>query len=338
MSVAEAAARLERYGPNQVGGVRRIPLWSRVVAQLRDPLIMVLLAALVLTLLIGDYADASVIGLVVVVNTTVGVAQEVRADHAVEALTAMSAPTARVVRDGTEQQLTAASVVPGDVLLLGEGDIVPADAILLESSAVLVDESAVTGESVPVEKDAAAGRDTGLRAGTVVVHGRAVAEVTATGADSTMGQIAALLNPKAEATPLQRRLAGLGRVLAVVTIGLCLVVLVLGLIRGQSLEVMAVTAISLAVAAVPESLPAVVTLSLALGARRMAARHAIVRRLSAVETLGSVTVLATDKTGTLTEGVMVVEEVWTPRGRATVTGTGYAPRGEVRPEEAAGAG
>ncbi|SEO28888.1 Ca2+-transporting ATPase [Actinacidiphila rubida] len=309
-------------------------MWSRTAAQLRDPLILVLLAALVLTVAIGDHPDAVVIGFVVVVNTAVGVTQEVRADQAVEALTAISAPGARVRRDGAEQQVPAKTVVPGDVVLLGEGDIVPADATLLESSALLVDESAVTGESVPVEKSAKGagegGQDRQLRAGTVTVHGRAVAEVTATGASSTLGQIAALLESKVEPTPLQRHLAGLGRVLALVTIGLCLVVLLLGLARGQSLEVMAVTAVSLAVAAVPESLPAVVTLSLALGAGRMAARHAIVRRLSAVETLGSVTMLATDKTGTLTEGVMVVEEVWTPYGRAAITGTGYGPEGEVR--------
>jgi Ca2+-transporting ATPase len=297
---------------------------------LRDPLIMVLLAALLLTLVIGDFPDAIVIGLVVVVNTSVGVAQEVRADHAVEALSAMSAPGARVLRDGVEASVPASEVVPGDVVLLGEGDIVPADASLVDSSALLVDESALTGESVPVEKGTRQNDDPLLRAGTVAVHGRAVAEVTATGAAGAMGQIAALLSPKAEATPLQRRLAGLGGVLALVTVALCVVVLVLGLARGESLEVMAVTAVSLAVAAVPESLPAVVTLSLALGARRMAARQAIVRRLSAVETLGSVTMLATDKTGTLTEGVMVVEEVWTPQGRALISGTGYGSEGEVR--------
>lgn len=329
---AEAARRLDEYGPNEVGRRRRVPLWSRVAAQLRDPLIMVLLAAVVLTLATGDRPDAAVIGLVVVVNTAVGVAQEVRADNAVEALTALSAPTARVLRDGAERQLPAARVVPGDVLLLGEGDIVPADAALLEASALLVDESAVTGESVPVEKDPGAGAADGgaLRAGTVVVHGRAVAQVTATGAASTLGRIAALLHPRAERTPLQQRLAGLGRVLAAVAVLLCLVVFALGLAHGQGFELMAVTAVSLAVAAVPESLPAVVTLGLALGARRMAARRAVVRRLPAVETLGSVTVLATDKTGTLTEGRMVVERVWTPLGTALLTGSGYSPEGELR--------
>lgn len=327
----QAARRLAECGPNELGAQRRIPLWSRVGAQLRDPMILILLAAVVLTVLTGDHADAVVIALVIVANTTVGVAQEVRADNAVAALSAMTAPTARVLRGGTEREVASAAVVPGDALVLGEGDIVPADAALTESSALLVDESALTGESVPVDKDARGGEpDTGgLQAGTVVVRGRAVATVTATGPHSALGRVAAMLHPHEEPTPLQRRLAGLGRVLALVAVGLCLIVFVLGLARGQSPQIMAVTAISLAVAAVPESLPAVVTLGLALGARRMAARHALVRRLSAVETLGSVTMLATDKTGTLTEGRMVVERVWTTRGTAALTGSGYGPTGEV---------
>jgi Ca2+-transporting ATPase len=338
LSDAEAARRLTKYGPNEVGRQRRVPLRSRVAAQLRDPLIMVLLAAVVLTVATGDHPDAVVIALVIVVNTTVGVIQEVRADNAVAALSAMTAPTARALRGGAEREVPSTAVVPGDVLLLGEGDIVPGDADLAQASALLVDESALTGESVPVDKDprAADPDATRLRAGTVVVRGRAVATVTATGADSALGRIAALLHPRTELTPMQRRLAGLGRVLALVTVALCLVVFGLGLVRGQSLEIMAVTAISLVVAAVPESLPAVVTLGLALGARRMAARHAVVRRLPAVETLGSVTMLATDKTGTLTEGRMVVERVWTPEGTATFTGTGYEPVGTVLADPAAG--
>ncbi|GAA3655198.1 cation-translocating P-type ATPase [Streptomyces chitinivorans] len=327
----EAARRLAEGGRNEVGQSPGTPLRARVAAQLRDPLILVLLGAMVLTLLTGDHGDTAVIALVVVANTGVGVAQEVRADNAIAALTAVSAPVARVVRGGAEREVPSAEVVPGDVLLLGEGDIVPADARLLSSWALAVDESALTGESVPVDKDVrVGGPEAGaLRAGTVVVRGRAVASVTATGAGSALGRIAALLHPRRGPTPLQRRLAGLGRVLAAVTVVLCLLVLLLGLALGQSLETMAVTAISLAVAAVPESLPAVVTLALALGARRMAARNALVRRLPAVETLGSVTVLATDKTGTLTEGRMVVERVWTPRGTVRLTGGGYEPAGEM---------
>ncbi len=327
----QAARRLAECGPNELGAQRRIPLRSRIGAQLRDPMILILLAAVALTVATGDHADAVVIALVIVANTAVGVAQEVRADNAVAALSAMTAPTARVLRGGTEREVASAAVVPGDALVLGEGDVVPADASLAESSALLVDESALTGESVPVDKDARADDPDAarLQAGTVVVRGRAVATVTATGPHSALGRIAALLHPHPEPTPLQRRLAGLGRVLALVAVGLCLIVFVLGLARGQSPQAMAVVAISLAVAAVPESLPAVVTFGLALGARRMAARHALVRRLSAVETLGSVTMLATDKTGTLTEGRMVVERVWTTRGTAALTGSGYGPAGEV---------
>lgn len=330
----EAARRLADTGPNEVTARKPVRLHRRVLAQLTDPLIMVLLGAAVLTLAIGDHPDAIVIGLVVLVNTTVGVAQEIRADNAVAALSALTAPHARVRRDGDVCDLPAASIVPGDVLLVGEGDIVAADAELAEASAVLVDESMLTGESVPVDKDSGAT----LSAGTVVVRGRGVAVVTATGASSALGRIAALLDERRKPTPLQRRLAALGRVLAAATLALCVLVFALGLARGIPLGTMAVTAISLAVAAVPESLPAVVTLALALGARRMVARHALVRRLPAVETLGSVSVLATDKTGTLTEGRMVVQHLWTPRVTAELTGVGYEPEGDVlvagRPAEA----
>ncbi|MEU1891203.1 cation-translocating P-type ATPase [Streptomyces pristinaespiralis] len=329
----EHAARIRAvHGPNVVNTERSVPLRSRVIAQLRDPLIMVLLGAVALTTAIGDYPDSVVIALVITVNTTVGVVQEVRADHAVSALSAMSAPTARVRRAGVDKEVPSSDVVPGDVIVLGEGDIVPADARLVDAAALLIDESMLTGESVPVDKSPRSERpdEAVLRAGTIVVRGRGTARVTATGADSALGRIAQLLDTRPQPTPLQHRLAALGRVLAVVTLALCLVVFVLGLLRGTAPATMAVTAISLAVAAVPESLPAVVTLALALGARRMAARHALVRRLSAVETLGSVTVLATDKTGTLTEGRMVVEHVWTPVVEVSFTGSGYEPVGEAR--------
>jgi P-type Ca2+ transporter type 2C len=336
LSSGEAAARLARCGANAVGPQRRTPPWRRVALQLRDPLVVVLLAAGLLTLATGDLTDAAVILLVVVVNTAVGVAQQVRADQAVAALGELTAPAARVVRDGQEQQLPAAELVPGDLVVLAEGDVVPADAEVVEAAALLVDEAALTGESLPVDKAAAgAGQGEGpgaaVSAGTVVVRGRGRAVVTATGADSAMGRIASLLGTAAVLTPLQRRLVGLGRVLAGVAVALCAVVLALGLLRGQPLELMVVTAISLVVAAVPESLPAVVTLSLALGARRMAARNAIVRHLPAVETLGSVTVIATDKTGTLTEGRMVAERAWTRSGEATLTGPFDAPTGDGEP-------
>ncbi|OLO35079.1 ATPase [Streptomyces sp. MNU77] len=324
----EAARRLAEAGRNEVAVRKTRPLYSRVLAQLGDPLMMVLIAAVALTLAIGDHADSVVIGLVIVVNTTVGVAQEIRADNAVAALSALSAPHARVRREDTDRDVPAATVVPGDVLLLAEGDIIAADAAIDEAAALLVDESMITGESVPVDKDAAAS----LYAGTVVVRGRGVATVTATGRAAALGRIAALLDDRRRPTPLQLRLASLGRVLAVVTLVLCALVLAQGLVRGLPPGTMAVTAISLAVAAVPESLPAVVTLALALGARRMAIRNALVRRLPAVETLGSVSVLATDKTGTLTEGRMTVQQVWTPLTTVELRGVGYEPEGDVLTE------
>jgi Ca2+-transporting ATPase len=332
LTTAEARSRLIEQGANAVQTHRRVRLIKRLGNQLKDPLLLLLIAAVVLTISVGDFTDAVVIAMVIVVNTTVGVIQEVRADRAVTALATLSAPRARVIRDGRQTVIPAADVVPGDALVLAEGDLVAADAELVESAALLVDESSVTGESVAVDKavrsvDRAA--DDHLAAGTVVVRGRGVAAVTATGASSTVGRMAALLDSGPQLTPLQRRLRGLSRVLAIIVAILCVAVAIIGLIRGQPLELMTVTAISLAVAAVPESLPAVITLSLALGARRMAAKHAIVRRLPAVETLGSVSVIATDKTGTITEGRMVAQRVWTPLGEAAIGGTGYSLDGDV---------
>jgi Ca2+-transporting ATPase len=327
LSAAEARARLAEVGPNRVAMARPVPLWRRIGAQLRDPMIVVLLVAIVLTIATGDHPDAAIIGLVIIANTAVGVVQEVRADEAVAALRQLTAPVANVLRDGVVARVDAEEVVPGDAVLLSEGDVVPADATVVEAVALLVDESSLTGESVPAGK--AVDGDDRVSAGSVVLHGRAVAVVTHTGPQSTMGRIAAAVTTAPGLTPLQRRLMGLGRALAVTAAALCLVVMAVGLVRGQPWELMIVTAISLVVAAVPESLPAVVTLGLALGARRMAARHAIVRRLPAVETLGSVTVIATDKTGTLTRGEMVVESLWTPGGETAVTGSGYAPTGSV---------
>ncbi|MBO0815631.1 MAG: cation-transporting P-type ATPase [Actinobacteria bacterium] len=325
LSSAEAAARLATCGPNELPRARQTSFWELIAGQLRDPLVIVLLVAAVLTLATGDWTDAGVILLVIVVNTAAGVTQEVKAGKAIAALSELTAPEARVLRDGEQRTVPATEVVTGDVLVLAEGDIVPADGDVTDAAALLVDESALTGESVPADK--AAGRDA-VAAGTTVVRGRGRAVVTATGAASAMGRIAALMGERQGLTPLQRRLAGVGRMLAAAAVVLSVIVLVIGLARGQSAELMVVTAISLVVAAVPESLPAVVTLALALGARRMSARHALIRRLPAVETLGSVTVLGTDKTGTLTQGDMVVRSVWTPDGGdAEISGSGYGPIG-----------
>ena len=327
LSTAEATRRLRDSGPNQVVSHARLSVWASIGRQLRDPLIVVLLAAFVATVIVGDVPDASIIALVVVANSAIGVAQELRADRAVTALSELSAPTVSVRRDGQETTVPAVELVPGDVVVLREGDIVPADGTLLLASSLLIDESAMTGESVPVAKrgpEPGVGGDD-LLAGTVVARGRAVIQIVATGEKSSLGQVSALVEVRMQPTPLQRRLAGLGRILAIGAVGLSALVLILGLARGEPTEPMIVAAISLAVAAVPESLPAVVTLSLALGAHRMARRNAIVRRLPAVETLGSITVLATDKTGTLTQGRMMVQEASTKRHSVMFASAGDEP-------------
>ncbi|WP_460307214.1 cation-translocating P-type ATPase [Actinocorallia aurea] len=325
MDEREAAGRLLRDGPNVPPRPPPVRWWRRVGRQLADPLIVVLLVAASLTAVIGDRADMAVILLVIVVNTAVGVTQEIRADREISALADLTAPDARVIRAGRREQIPSADVVVGDLLVLAEGDIVTADGTVLEAARLMVEESALTGESAAVEK--APGE--AVWAGTVAVRGRGTVEVTATGASSATGRIAGSLRASAPLTPLQRRLIGVGRALAAVAVVLCALVLVLGVVRGQPAGLMLVTAISLVVAAVPESLPAVVTVGLALGARRMSARAALVRRLPAVETLGSVTVIATDKTGTLTEGRMAVARAWTVEGAAEIHGAGHAPESAV---------
>ncbi|GAA0815788.1 cation-translocating P-type ATPase [Spirilliplanes yamanashiensis] len=328
LSSAEAARLLREHGPNAVAPPRPRRLPARVLHQLTDPLVALLLAAAVVTTVLGDLTDTAVIALVVTVNTVIGVVQEVRADRAIAALDRLAAPTARVVRDGADLVLPAAGLVPGDLVRVEAGDVVPADLILSDAFRARFDEAALTGESVPV--DHTAGDE--ARAGTVVVVGRASGVVVRTGAASALGRIAALVaGTRPGPTPLQRRLSALGRGLGVTAVALSALVFAVGLAAGRGIVEMAVTAVSLVVAAVPESLPAVVTLALALGARRMAQARAIPRRLHAVETLGSVTVIASDKTGTLTEGRMSVQRAVTADGtRYDLGGAGYAPDGEVR--------
>ncbi len=327
LTSAQAAARLRADGPNAAVPPPRSHLATRVLHQLTDPLVALLLAAAVVTTVLRDYPDTAVILLVVLVNTAIGVVQEVRADRAIAALDQLAAPTARVMRDGRDLVLPATEVVVGDLVRIEAGDVVPADLLLTDTARLSVDESALTGESVPVSR----GTGEQASAGTVVTTGRATGTVARTGAASALGQITALVAAtRPSATPLQRRLAALGRVLGLAAVVLSGLVFAIGVLGGRPLVDMAVTAVSLVVAAVPESLPAVVTLALALGARRMAGARAIPRRLHAVETLGSVTVIASDKTGTLTEGRMAVQHAVTSDGsRYGVTGTGYAPHGAV---------
>jgi Ca2+-transporting ATPase len=327
LSGVEAAARRHADGPNAVPPPAPQRLTTRVARQLADPLILLLIAAFAVTVVIGDVTDAVIIALVIVVNTGIGVAQEVRADRAIAALGRMAAPTARVTRDGRDIVVAAADLVRGDLVRLDAGDIVPADLDLTVAVRLRLDESALTGESVPATRTVG---EPAL-AGTVVVAGRGAGVVTRTGPASGLGRIAALVaQTRPGPTPLQRRLASLSRVLGLVVVALSGLVLLIGVLGGRPPVTMAITAVSLVVAAVPESLPAVVTLALALAARRMAAQRAIPRRLHAVETLGSVTVVASDKTGTLTEGRMAVQRAVDACGREyVVEGQGYEPVGRI---------
>lgn len=332
LTTQRAAELLAEHGANAVPrGPRRTAL-RRVGDQLRDPMILLLLGAFVVVAGVGDLADAGIILAVVVLNTAIGVVQEIRAANALDALEQMAAPETTVLRDGRLVRVHTAEVVPSDLVRLEAGDVVPADLLLEQAAGVQVDESAMTGESVPVS------RETGseLLAGTVLTRGRASGRVLRTGAGSALGGIAAaVVAAGVRPTPLQLRLSRLSGQLVWLTLAIAALVMLLGVVRGQSLREMLVLAVSLAVAAIPESLPAVVTVALALGAYRMARRNALVRRLPAVETLGSVTVLATDKTGTLTEGRMTVRELWTPSGRWRVDGAGYAVDGVVEPADGA---
>lgn len=338
LTAAEAGTRLAVAGPNDLPHEPPRSLAGSVLAQLRETMILVLLVAAGLTAAVGDLADCAVILLVITVNTTVGVLQERRAVGAVAALRALATPHATVLRGGTPQRLAATDLVPGDVLRIAEGDVVGADARVLTAHALQVDEALLTGESQPVDRSpdavCAAGpadRTTMLHGGTLVVHGTGTAVVVATGSGTELGRIAGLLRERtAPDTPLQRRLATLGRRLSVLAVAACALVVVLGLVRGEAWELMLVAGISLAVAAIPESLPAVVALALAAATRRMAEHGAIVRSLPAVEALGSVTVLAVDKTGTLTTGHPACVALWTPGdGERDLDGSAVPGRGLV---------
>ena len=321
----EARSRLERWGPNQLEHKPPTPFFLRLLGQLRDPMILVLLAAAGLSLWASggeDWLDAAVILVIVAVNSAVALSQEDNARRALEALQQMTAPKARVLRNGRWGMVDTAELVPGDVIQLEAGDLVPADARVLSSASLTADESTLTGESLPVEKspEDALPEDTPLGdrrnmvlSSTVITRGRATCLVTATGMATEVGRIASLLSgQQAVESPLQRKMGEIGRVLSAICLGVCAVMFGVGLLQGRPLLDMLLTAVSLAVAAIPEGLPAIVTIVLALGVQRMAGRNAVMKTLPAVETLGCANVVCSDKTGTLTQNRMTVTEIWTP--------------------------
>jgi len=323
------------HGENVLpAAVRRSPV-RMLLAQFTDVMVLVLLGAAVIAGVLGEPEDIAAIVAIVILNAILGFVQEYRAEKAMAALGAMAAPSARVRRGGTEHAIASHELVPGDVVLLEAGNVIPADLRLIEAARLSVEEAALTGESLAVEKhiaatanaDAPLGDRHGMAyKGTSIASGRGTGIVVATGMQTELGRIAALLRDERDTrSPLQQRLAAFGRRLAVLVLGLCLVIFVTGLLRGEPLVLMFMTALSLAVAAIPEALPAVITVSLAIGARRMVRQQALIRRLPAVETLGSVTYICTDKTGTLTENRMQVDAVRDVRGAPADAIAGQVP-------------
>ncbi|MEX2527218.1 MAG: HAD-IC family P-type ATPase [Gemmatimonadota bacterium] len=346
LSEEEASRRLDHYGPNIVRTHEGERWWQLVLHQFKDPLIYILLVAVVVTLAIQDYLDAGVILAVVILNAVIGFVQEFRAQQAMLALAQLGAPRAEVLRDGRPRQLPTAELVPGDVVLLTSGARIPADLRLIKSVGLEVDESALTGESVPVRKapdevvegTPVAGDQVNLAfAGTVVSRGRGRGMVVRTGSHTEVGRIAEAVHEAAfTQTPLQENVRDFGGKVGLALVGLAGMAAILGYIQGLTTTEIFMTAVAMAVSAVPEGLPVVLTVTLAVGVRRMAGRKAIIRKLPAVETLGSTTVIASDKTGTLTRNEMTVRSVWTAGQRYRVTGGGYGTEGEFIPAAPAG--
>ncbi len=340
----EAERRLARFGRNVLPPPRKLPPWQRFLLQFHNPLIYVLLVAGLVTLLLGEFPDATVIFGVVFVNAVVGFIQESRAEQALEALLQYLQNEATVIRSRLKRRLPAAELVPGDVVLLEPGDKVPADIRLVHTHELRVDESLLTGESVPVLKHAAvidatsslADRSNMAFCGTLVTSGRGTGIVVATGGATELGRIHQLVaTTEGMDTPLIRKIRSFSRVLTVAILALAGLTFAVGLWRGQPIGEVFLAAVALAVAAIPEGLPAAITVTLALGVSRMARRHAIIRRMPAVEALGSTTVICSDKTGTLTENQMTVSAIWAGTEKFEVTGTGYVPEGSIVSEAGA---
>ena len=330
----------EKYGKNELIQKSGPTIWQMLLEQFKDYLVLILIVASAVSIALGEVTDSIVIIGIVIVNACLGVFQEYRAGKALEALRKMSAPNAKVIRGGTLLTIPAVELVPGDLVVLESGDYIPADVRLVESVNLKADEAALTGESVPVEKDASlvlegdVGLGDQINCGfmnSLVTYGRGKGLVTATGMNTVIGNIATMIQEtEEEVTPLQKKLAQMGKFLGTGCLVICVVVFLLGLLRGEQMLNMFMTAVSLAVAAIPEGLPAVVTIVMALGMQRMVKHHAIMKKLHAVETLGSTTVICSDKTGTLTQNQMTLVKMYVPGAEINVSGEGYEPRGDFR--------
>ena len=338
LSKAEASRRLMEHGPNELQAARRISPWAILFEQFKNILVLILLIAVVLSAFLGHSIEAIAIAVILLFAVLLGFVQEYRAERAIEALKRMAAPTATVIRDGEEMDMPARDLVPGDIILIRAGDRIPADARLIEAVNLQIEEASLTGESVPVEKNtqplpnielAVGDRKNMAYAGTVATYGRGRGLVVATGMQTEFGKIAQLLQTvETGKTPLQENLDKVGRLLARVGIAVVVLIVGLGLFRGQPFLEILIFGIALAVAVVPEALPAVVTISLAIGVQRMVKRNALIRRLSAVETLGSTSVICSDKTGTLTKDEMTIRKIFAAGQMLEVSGAGYDPHGE----------
>ncbi|MCG6860824.1 MAG: cation-translocating P-type ATPase [Chromatiaceae bacterium] len=339
LSTDEARRRLAESGPNELPQAEGTTPWQILIAQFKNVLILILLVATALSAFLGELLESAVIAVIVLFAIVLGFIQEFRAERAMEALRRMAAPTATVLRDGHERDIPSRELVPGDLILIASGSRIPADARLIEAASLKLNEAALTGESVPVEKHTQTLSDPGLAvgdrrnlvfSGTDVAYGRGRAVIVATGTDTEFGQITGMLQGVPEhRTPLQESLDKVGRVLAIAAAIVVILIASFGVMRGEPLLEMFIFGVALAVAVVPEALPAVVTISLAIGVQRMVKRNALVRHLPTVETLGSTAVICSDKTGTLTRDEMTVREIWIDGRSFDVTGSGYEPTGKI---------
>lgn len=343
LSQEEAKTRLEKYGENALAAEKKKSFGEKLKEQILDPMIIILMIAAIISAFVGEALDAGIIIAIVIVNAFLSIYQEGKAEEAIAALQKMSSPKAKVVRDGDHIEVDSNTLVPGDIVILETGDIVPADLRLIDSSNLKIDESSLTGESVPVEKNFSQVYDGKMEIGdrenlayssTIVTYGRGMGLVVETGHETEIGKIAtSIATVGDEQTPLQRKLAKLSKTLGILVIVICAVVLGVGVLYKNDPLEMFMTAISLAVAAVPEGLPAIVTIVLSIGMGKMAEKNAIVKKLLAVETLGTTTVICSDKTGTLTQNEMTVVKVFTDGHVYDVSGTGYSPEGDVTKKE-----